>query len=104
MDDVTYIFEIYPDFVIMLECLLIGFVIALVGAGGYTFFVSSMNNDRREEWGRRFSNPWDKLSGEDNTPPPKRRISKPLAILLVVLLAIVVVLSVLLIAIKSAWI
>jgi uncharacterized membrane protein YqhA len=42
-----HMIEIYPDVVHMIEVVLIGLVVALVGAGGYVFLVSSMWADRK---------------------------------------------------------
>lgn len=37
---------IFPDVVAMIEVFLIGLVVALIGAGGYVFFIYSMHADR----------------------------------------------------------
>ena len=38
--------EIYPGVIYMIEVLLIGLVVAIIGAGGFVFFTFSMHADR----------------------------------------------------------
>lgn len=59
------------DNFIYLEFIFIGVVLALIGAGGYVLFVSSMKDDRSDMRRSRSSNPWEQLSEKKDTPKPK---------------------------------
>ena len=63
--------EIYPDYSLMLEILVIGIVIALIGAGGYVLFAYSMRDDRGDKRSSRVYNPWESLSEHKETSKPK---------------------------------
>lgn len=59
------------DNFIYLEIIFIGVVLALIGAGGYVLFVSSMKDDRSDKRRSRSSNPWEQLSAQKGTSKPK---------------------------------
>lgn len=105
MTVLSQLIEIYPGFDIMLEALLIGFVIALVGAGGYVFFVYSMKDDHADRIREKYmNNPWDNLSGREEKKSPKNQPSRKIKTVLLSLMAILVVLIILILAIKFGWI
>lgn len=95
-----------PSFSTLLEGLLIGVLIALIGAAGYTFFVFSMKDDRDAAAVRKhYVNPWDAVSGQDaDTKPKKPPRSRSEIIGLVLLLAAIVVLIALILALNLGWI
>ena len=65
----------------MIEVFLIGLVVALVGAGGYVFFYSSMQADRRNAADY---NLWDQMIPREESDKPKRiRLSKGFIIWLI---------------------
>ncbi|MBQ9121542.1 MAG: hypothetical protein IJY12_04160 [Clostridia bacterium] len=105
MKTLSYIIAIYPDISVMLEALLIGFVIALVGASGYVFLVYSMKDDRTDRIREKYvvRNPWDKLSEREEKESPKNRPSRKIKILLLILIAVLVILILLILAIKFGW-
>ena len=101
-----HMIEIYPDVVHMIEVVLIGLVVALVGAGGYVFFVSSMWADRNAQW-RKIArqNPWDSLQGQDESDgAQKPALTKWFWIWLIALLISVLALILFVLAIKFEWI
>ena len=66
--------EIYPGVIYMVEVFLIGLIVALIGAGGYVYFVYSMRDDRaarrREIIGK---TPWEDL----NVDNKEKQLKKP---------------------------
>ena len=71
MFTVLDLIEIYPDYSLMLEILVIGIVIALIGAGGYVLFAYSMRDDRGDKRSSRVYNPWESLSEQSVEKPSK---------------------------------
>ena len=59
----------------MIEVFLIGLIVALIGAGGFVYFVYSMRDDRiarrREMIGK---TPWEDLNVDDKEKQPKKPI------------------------------
>lgn len=96
------IIVLYPGVSIMLEALLIGFIIALIGAGGYTFFIFSMKDDRDDKMRERMAGPWEKLSGQNEPEIPKSSSHGKRKIVLLILMAVLLVFILLLLAIKFA--
>ncbi len=85
-------FANHPDKQIMLEALLIGFVIALIGAGCYTFFISSMKNDRTDARLKNRPDPWAQAN-EQKATPQCRKSSSSKGIKIFVILFLVVILA-----------
>ncbi len=83
---------IFPDFYIMMDAFLVGILIALVGAIGYTFFASSIGDDDDERRLGDYVTPWDALSGEEQ--PQKKKLSKAAKIRIILLVAAALVLIV----------
>ena len=101
--DTVFLIWNLPTFInIALEVFLTGVLIALIGAAGYTFFIYSMRNDRAEKIAQRYSNPWDKVSGQDDNKPQHPRVSKStlIGLLLLVAASLVLILLILLISQK----
>ena len=88
--------EIYPDAIYMIEVFLIGLVVALLGAGGYVFFMFSMHADRNAR--RRdmaYKNPWERLdANHEDEPPKKPALSKGVLIWLIALLISILALTI----------
>jgi len=88
--------EIYPDVIYMIEVFLIGLVVALIGAGGFVFFIFSMHADRNAR--RRdmlYKNPWEHLNvNNENQPSKKPTLSKGVLIWLVALIISILALTV----------
>ena len=93
-------FYIFPDSSVFTEALIIGFVLALVGAGGYVLFAYSMKDDRMA---RRISkrphaltnssdNPWDVVSGQNDTEQQADSSSKG-GVKIAILISILAVLA-----------
>jgi hypothetical protein len=55
----------------MLESFLIVLGVIFLSIVGYYFFVFSMRDDRAEKRLEHYSDPWDKVSGQTETQPPK---------------------------------
>lgn len=89
---VLEIIWIFPDFYIMMDAFLVGILIALVGAIGYTFFASSIGDDDEERRLGDYVTPWDALSGEEQ--PQKKKLSKAAKIRIILLVAAALVLIV----------
>jgi hypothetical protein len=107
MNGFFQIIEIYPDIYTMLEILIIGFAIALIGAGGYVFFIHSMRKDRSEVIRKRMVsssetgyNPWVKLSVQDENESPKNQTVGKMKIVLLCLATILFLLIVAAVIIK----
>lgn len=107
-EDMTALERIYllPSFSTLLEGFLIGVLIALIGAAGYTFFVFSMKDDRDAAAMRKhYVNPWDAVSGQDaNAKPQRPPRSGNETVGLILLLAAILVLIVLILALNLGWI
>ncbi len=84
---------IFPGYPVMLEALLIGLLIALIGAAGYTFFSFSMHADRNAEMRKHYyDNPWDTVSGQNNHDEPQKPLrSKGEIVRLILLLTAIAV-------------
>lgn len=97
---------IFPDYRTILEIVLIGLIVALVGAGGLVYFIFSMKDDRADNRRRKLveQNPWSKLEGEDSVEAPKNRKLGRIKRGPLLFIPILVVLIVLLIALKYGWI
>lgn len=97
--------QIYPGFDVILEVSLIGLVIALIGAGGFAFFIFSMENDYDDKIRRNLveHNPWAILSGRDAAEAPKSKESGKGKVGLILLMIVLAVLIFLLLAIKYGW-
>lgn len=93
-----------PGFLIVLEAVLTAILIALIGAAGYAFFVSSMRDDRAEKrMELYYKNPWDELKKQSEEDEPKKpRIEKSTKIGIILLLAAVIVLLLLILLINYA--
>ena len=85
----------FPENSIMLESFLIVLGVIFLSIVGYYFFVFSMRDDRAEKRLKHYSNPWDKVSGQTETQPPKNDHRQKLK---VVLFAAMVVLAILIIS------
>lgn len=96
--------EVFGDPTVVVEALLIGLVLALVGAGGYVFFIFSMKDDQADKRMERFSNPWDRVSGGTEAAAPRRNDRGKTKVILCVLIGVLVVLICLLLAILLGWI
>ena len=95
--------DIFQSPTVVTEALLLGLIIALIGAGGFILFGFSMKDDRADKRMERVYNPWQQLSNEeDNTPPKKDR--RNLKTVLFILLAVLIVLICLFLAVKFGWI
>jgi hypothetical protein len=84
----------FPGLYILLEGFLILFGLVFLSVLGYYLFVFSARDDRAEKRMERYSNPWEKVSGQTDAPLTKdtgRRTTKS------VLLAVMAVLAVLII-------
>lgn len=99
------IIQIYPDFEMILEVVLIGLIIALIGAGGFVFFFYSMRDDRADRIRRKLAeqNPWGSLIGQDAVEAPQGRGPRKKKIILIPVMVILAVLIFLLLAIKFSW-
>ena len=88
--------EIYPDAIYMIEVFLIGLVVALIGAGGFVFFISSMHADRNARCREMaYKNPWERLNlNNDNEPSRKPTLSKGVLIWLIALLISILALTI----------
>ena len=96
---------IYPGFSVMLEVFLIGLLIALIGAGGYTFFIYSMHYDRNAQ--RRsmsVSSPWDTLNAHNEEETQKPGRSNPHKVIMIAVLAVIVILILFILALLLGWI
>ena len=82
----------FLDGSIMLESFLIVLGVIFLSIVGYYFFVFSTRDDRAEKKLEHYSNPWDKVSGQTETQPPKTDHRQKLK---VVLFAAMVVLAIL---------
>ena len=98
--------QIYPDVISMIEVFLIGLVVALIGAGGYVFFIFSMHADRNaQKRAIRYQNPWEILiPQEEDNDSKKPRISKGMLIWLIALIISSLMLFLFVLAIKCGWI
>lgn len=93
-------YYVWPGLPVMLEVLLIGFIIALVGAAGYTFFVFAMKDDRDEHLMKNYYvNPWDVVGSTEPAPPPKKSRKKKIAVTILITLAVIVAILALLLVI-----
>ena len=95
--------DVFQSPTIVVESLLLGLILALIGAGGFILFAFSMKDDRAEKRMERVYNPWQQLSNEETKAPPKKD-RKKMKTLLCILLAVLVVLICLLLAVKFGWI
>ncbi|MBE6542404.1 MAG: hypothetical protein E7672_08155 [Ruminococcaceae bacterium] len=105
MNELFLLTQIYPDFQIYLEVALIGLIIALIGAGGFVFFLSSMKDDRADRIRRKLTdqNPWGRMIGQEAVEAPKSKGKRKSKIWMLPLMAIVLLLVFLLLAIKNSW-
>ena len=87
--------EIYPGVIYMIEVLLIGLVVAIIGAGGFVFFTFSMHADRNAR--RRDmadKNPWDRIHvNNGNEPSNKPTLSRGMLIWLIALVISILALT-----------
>ena len=80
--------QIFPGGIFMIEVFLIGLVVAIIGAGGFVFFIYSMHADRNARLRKLADhNPWDHMMPEKESEIPKRfRPSKGFIIWLIALI------------------
>lgn len=97
---------IFPDVVAMIEVFLIGLVVALIGAGGYVFFIYSMHADRNARLrAKYYQNPWETLTPQEEDKDSKKpRLSKGMLIWLIALIISSLMLFLFILAIKCGWI
>ena len=96
--------DIFQSPTVVVEALLIGLVLALIGAGGYTFFIFSMKDDRAEKRLERMNNPWEKFSNENEAEAPTNPGNAKVKIILFAVMGVLLVLICLLLAVKLGWI
>ena len=96
--------EVFGDPTVVVEALLIGLVLALVGAGGYVFFVFSMKDDRADKRLERYKNPWDRMSGEKEAQAPRSPQNRKAKVILLAVIGVLLILICLLLAISFGWI
>lgn len=97
---------IIPGYPIILEIFIIAVIVALLGAIGYTFFVSSMSDDAADNARKRMNNPWEKMnvkSSIDDTPD-RPKLTKSIIIRLIILSVSILVMVLLLVALMKGWI
>ena len=80
--------QIFPGGIFMIEVFLIGLVVAVVGAGGFVFFIYSMHADRNAVRRKLADhNPWNHMMPENESEAPKRiHLSKGFIIWLIALI------------------
>ena len=88
-------FATHPDKKIMIEALLIGFVLALIGAGVYVLSTSSMRDDRIAARLSRRPDPWNQANRQQTVPQRRKKSSSNgikafMIIFLIVILALII--------------
>ena len=92
--------EVFQSPTIVAESLLLGLILALIGAGGFAFFILSMKDDRGDKIMERVNNPWETVSRKEETKAPPKSRRRKLKTVLCVIIVVLVVLICLLLALK----
>jgi len=93
----------FLDLSLIIEICLIGLAVALIGAGGYVFFVFSLKDDldaKRMECSD--LGPWEQLCGDNEKAPPKKQNKRKVVALSVA--AVLAVLFFLFLSFHFGWI
>ena len=94
-----------PGAIDMIEVLLIGIVLALLGAGVYVFFVFSMKDDRNDRLREKYlKNPWEAIDPNSEPAPQKKfKLTKYNVIWLIALAVSIIFLVAFELIFKSGW-